>query len=83
MRTYLDLVERRWRSLAMNKKAAIKVRKTAIQKMKFPTDAFLCRLLKAVKGRPSLEFLVVERLAQLRSDAFNRLLNDPPAKEPK
>jgi len=74
MRCHLDVVERRWRALAMNKKATTKLRKAAIERMQFPTDAYLCRLLKGCKGHPALEFQVTERLAALRKKAFEQSL---------
>ncbi len=69
MRHYLDRVEKNWRKIAMNKRSPVKIRKAALERMECPTDIFLCRLMKACKGHPSLEFLVTERLAEVRKDA--------------
>ena len=70
MRAHLDVVERRWRKIAMNPKASVKQRKTALDRMKVPSDTFLCRMLKKCTSSPALEFAVTEKLAALREKAF-------------
>jgi hypothetical protein len=54
----------------MNPKASVKQRRAALDRMKVPSDAFLCRLLKKAAGNPTLEFAVTEKLAALREKAF-------------
>jgi hypothetical protein len=71
MRTNLDVVERRYRSLAMNKANPVKIRRAAIGAMRFPSDQYLCRLLKACRGTPSLELVVTGMLAGIRDKALH------------
>jgi hypothetical protein len=73
----LDKVETRWRVIAMNPRAKVKIRIMAVQLMKHPSDRFLCQLLNKCAGGKKggaveLEFVVTERLARLRELVMNR-----------
>ena len=73
MRGHLTEIERRWRTIAGNPKASIKLRLAALAKMKNASDRFLSGFLQRCNNA-TLEFAANEMRAKLREEVFKQKL---------
>jgi hypothetical protein len=78
--SHLTSTERRWRTIALNPKAPLKMRLSALEHMKNLSDRFLCSLLRKCKGSLKLTFAANLKLQELREAKFREFQRELAAK---